>query len=77
MYIVNKTSHSIVLAGVLAGQDLKIDPNSRSQEFVPNKRLLEKFLLNQNELELHVTRGSEINAATELDSRVETLLILD
>lgn len=77
MYIVNKTSHSIVLTGVLAGQDLKIEPNSRSQEFVPNKRLLEKFLLNQGDLELHVTRGSEINAATELDSRVETLLILD
>jgi hypothetical protein len=77
MYIKNLTSKNIVLAGVLSGKDLVVPADGVSVNFVPNKELLNKFMINHENLELHASRGSELNAAAEIDSRVETLMVLD
>lgn len=77
MYFVNKTPGTIVLASVLNGEDLVIEGNSQSHEVVPNKELLRKALANRDALEFHATTGSQVEAIHELDSRFDTLLILD
>lgn len=77
MYFVNKSNSNIVLAGVLAGNDLIIPANDMSEEFVPNKDVLNKAMVNINNLEVHVTSGSQINAVHEIDPRFDNLLILD
>lgn len=77
MYCVNKTNSEIVLAGVLAGNDLVVPANGKSTEFVPNPELLRKAIINQDDLEFHVTSGSQIEAVHEMDNRFDTILILD
>jgi len=77
MYFKNKSDKVIILAEVLGGKNLTIPANGTSQNFVPNKELLSKFLINSEYLELHATRGSELQAASDIDKRVETLIILD
>jgi len=77
MYIVNRSNTRIVLAEVLAGGDLEIPPMGKTNDFVPNKKLLGKAIRHQKELEFHVTKGSEIEAVCEIDNRFENLIILD
>lgn len=77
MYLVNKTKGAIVLAGVLSGNDLTVPAEGKSIEFVPNKELLAKVLVNSDDLEVHITSGSQAEAVHELDPRLDTLLILD
>lgn len=78
MYLINKTSKKIILAEVLGGNnDLVIPPMGKSEEFVPNKAALNKILINSDDLEVHVTSGTEINAIDEINPRLTTLLILD
>lgn len=77
MYLKNKTNGTIVLAEVIGTQDVVVPANGISENFNPTEELLEKFLINQESLELHATRGAELKAAAEIDPRVETLMILD
>lgn len=77
MYIKNKTNKNFTFPEVLAGNDLQIPAGGASINFAPNKKILDKFVKNQHELELHAISGHELAAAAEIDSRVETLLILD
>lgn len=77
MYLENLTNNQIVLTEVLSGQDLEIPAGGKTNEFIPNKKVLEKILINHESLEVHVTRGSEISAITEIDPRFETILVLD
>jgi len=78
MYVRNKTSKPIVLTEVLAGGNFEIPANGTSINLAcPNKKLLEKLIQHQKEVEVHVTTASEINVITEMDNRYETILILD
>lgn len=77
MYLKNKTGKNFIFPEVLAGKDLVIPANGSSKNFAPNKKILDKFVKNCDDLELHAVSGSELAAAGEIDSRVETLLILD
>jgi len=77
MYLKNKTGKNFIFPEVLAGNDLVIPADGRSINFVPNAKILDKFIKNQEDLELHASNGHELSAAAEIDSRVENLLILD